>query len=149
MLFRRKPPVWQWDDRFSIFVHHHDATAPAHHYDYTIPFDHYAHLIAGSWHLTTCAGGADRQVRLLCWRGQYQLYAPAFGNSWAPSKVVQENFGLSATQQETAVAPVSIIIQSIPNAYLHPGDRITLDLINAGGTCHVANLYLTFKFWNV
>lgn len=148
MLFRRKPPVWQWDDRFSLHVHHDDRTAPCHHYTYTIPYDHHAHLIAGAWHVMTAIGGTPRQVRLFCWRGQIQLYCAVLGRQWAASQNVQENFGTYGYPTSYLIPPNAVISSMIPHCLLHPGDRITVDLINPQALDDLSNLYLTFKFWN-
>jgi len=149
MLFKRKPPVWQWDDRFSIHLHFDLGPAPNYLFTYIIPSDHYAHLIAGSWNLYTVNLGTSRQVRLICWRGQRQLYAAAFGRSWPADNSVTESFGLVGFPQTPLVAPNHIINQMIPYCYLYPGDRLTCQIINPSLGDMLIALHLTFKFWNV
>ena len=149
MLFKRKPPVWQWDDRFSIHLHYDSGPASNFLFTYIIPYDHYAHLIAGSWYLYLANTGTPRQARCLAWRGHRYLYAVAFGQQRPADTHITEHFGGLGYPVSDLVAPPAIIRSMIPYCYLHPGDRITVELINPNVTDLFLSLHLTFKFWNV
>lgn len=149
MLFKRKLPVWQWDDRFGIYLHFDPGPAPDYLFTYTIPSDRYVQLIAGSWFIYTVVGGTNRQVRLYAWRGQRWLYAPVFGRNTPAGNQITEHFGMAGFPQTALIPPNAIINQLIPNCYLYPDDRITIELINPTTLDMIGAFHLTFKYWNV
>jgi len=148
-LFRKRPPVYVWDDVWEPHFLTFDDIPPASEFEWTCDDDHHYQLISLSYSVelipifgnTRFFGSLDRgQHRIMTWGLRY----------WNKAGILIETHILGVDMNLTSSIPNDWSFNTLPdNCFITPGMRVRLHADTLTGTSgfHYVTLYL--RRWSI
>lgn len=148
-LFRKRPPVYVWDDVWEPHVLTFESMPPATEFEWTCDDDHYYHLISLAYSLTL----VPILGNVLIWGslnlGQHRLMTWGHRN-WNKLGTLIESQVVIGTRNLVSSVPNDYSYNDLAaNVYITPGMRVKLHLKPIVGSNGLDYVVLYLRRWSI